>query len=482
VTESSLPPGPRLPGPAQAVLWGLRYPQFTRAGHDRFGATFTIRPGTMPAAVLTSDPDAIRRLLTGDPLAKHHGNDAVRPLIGERAVMLLEPAEHLARRKLLLPPFHGERVRAYGALMQRLMDAEVDQWRAGDTVAVLPTAQNVTIEVILRAVLGVADSDMRRRFRRLIDDILFYPLGALRLRAGGRLAPRLTAPRRVRELAAFAASLPTPAVMTYFPETKSRSRWNVGTWRWWKHHDRLMALLDEQIAATREDPRLGEREDVLAMLVQARDENGDALAAEDLRHDLVTLIAAGHETTAAAIAWGAALLAHNPAVRERATTAARDDDERYLSALVKEVLRIRPPIPVGAGRVLDAPFVIGSHTIPAGTLIMIDAWGVHHDRQLYPDPERFQPERFLTEAPAPYTWLPFGGGAHRCLGAALAELEINVALATILRSVAIAPADADLAPPARRGLTVVPHGGGRIQIAGRVGEERAPRMWVAPAV
>ena len=461
----ALPPGPRLPGPAQAVLWALRYPQFTRAGRQRYGPTFTVRPGTMDAAVLTTDRDAIRRLLTGDPLAKQHGNEAVRPLIGERSVLLLEPTEHLARRKLLLPPFHGERVRGYAELMQRLMDAEVDRWRPGDTVAVLPVAQNVTIEVILQAVLGVADASTRERFRGLVDDLLFYPLGAMRLRASGRLTPRRTPPRRVREAAAFAGSLPTPAVMTYFPGFKTRARWNIGTRRWWRHRDRLYALLDEHIAATRADPGLAGREDILAMLVQARDEDGAGLADEDLRDDLLALIGAGHETTAAAIAWGAVLLAHDPAVRERATTAAHEGDDRYLGALVKEVLRLRPPIPVAAGRILDEPFPIGEHVVPAGTLLLIDAWGLHHDPEVHPDPERFAPERFLDGPPEPYTWLPFGGGAHRCIGAALAELEIRVALTTMLTRVAIGPVDAEPAPAARRGITVVPHAGGRIRVA-----------------
>jgi cytochrome P450 len=463
--EATLPPGPRLPGPLQAVLWGLRYPQFTGAGHERFGATFTIRPGTIGPAVLTTDRDAIRRLLTGDPLAKHHGNEAVRPLIGERSILLLAPEEHLARRKLLLPPFHGERVRGYTELMRGLVDAEVARWRPGDTVAVLPIAQNLTIEVILQAVLGVADPGMRRRFRDLIDGLLFYPLGALRLRLSGRLAPRTTPPRAVREAAAFAASLPTPAVMTYFPQTKARTWWNVATRRWWRLRDRLFELFDEQIAATRADPRLAEREDILAMLVQARDEDGESLSSDDLRDDLLALIGAGHETTAAAIAWGTALLAHDPAVRERATVAAREDDDSYIGALVKEVLRIRPPIPVAAGRVLDEPFEIGPHTVPAGTLILIDAWGVHHDPRTHPDPERFDPERFADGPPEPYTWLPFGGGAHRCIGSALAEMEIGVALAGILRHVDLAPADSELAPPARRGVTVVPHAGGRVRVA-----------------
>jgi cytochrome P450 len=466
MAQPALPPGPRAPRVVQAMLWGLRYPEFTGAAHARFGPTFTVKPGTMPPTVVTTDADAIRRLHTGDPLAKRHGNDVVRPLINDRSLMLLEPAEHLARRKLLLPPFHGERVRGYGQLLQRLMDAEVARWRAGETVAVLPVAQNITIEVILQAVLGVRDADLRRRFRRHIDDLLFYPFGALRLRVSGRLAPRISMPRRAREVAAFAASLPTPAVATYFPETKTRSRWLVATTRWWTHYDRLFGLFDEQIAATRSDPRLAEREDILAMLVQARDEDGNGLSDEDLRNDLITLIGAGHETTAAAIAWGAVLLAHEPAVRERAIDAARDGDDRYLGALVKEVLRIRSPIVAGGARVLYEPFAIDPYLIPAGTLILVDAWGVHHDPARYPEPEAFRPERFLDESPAPYTWLPFGGGAHRCLGAGLAELEIKLALSTILRTVAFGPADAEPPPTARRGVTIVPHGGGRIRVQG----------------
>lgn len=454
----ALPPGPRSPRLAQAVLWGLRYPEFTGAAHRRYGSTFTIRPGTMVPHVVTSDADAIKRLLTGDPLAKRHANEAVRPLIDDGAVILLDGEEHLARRKLLLPLFHGERVRAYARLMERLMQDEVSRWSPGETVAVLPVAQNLTIEVILQALLGVVDEPLRRRFRDVVDDTLFYPAGAARLRLSARFTPRVAPPRRVREALAFTSSLATPAVMTYFPNLKARTRWNVMTAPWWRHHDRLMALVDEQIAATRADPRRGERDDVLAMLV------GEEIPERDLREELVTLIGAGHETTAAAIAWGAVLLAHHPDVRKRATTAAREGDDRYLGALVKEVLRIRPPLPVAAGRTLDEPFAIGSHTVPAGTPILIDCWGLHHDPARYPDPERFDPDRFLVDGAESYSWLPFGGGHRRCIGAALAELEIKIALATILRSVSIEPAEHELPPRARRGIVVVPHGGGRIRI------------------
>ena len=464
VSAGTLPAGPRAPRVAQAVSWGLRYPRFTAAGHAKYGSTFTVRPGTMGEIVLTTDRDAIKHLLTGDPLKRRHANDVIRPLIEEPSLMLLAPAEHLERRKLLLPPFHGERVRAYADLMRDLMEQEVATWRPGDTVAMIPAALNVTIEVILQAVLGVADAGTRERLRQLIDDLLLFPLGPVRRRLGSRSVRPIRTPRLLREASAFASSLPTPAVMTYFPEFKTRAWWNVSIRPWWRLLDRLHALLDEHITATRNDPRLAEREDILAMLVQARDEDGNGLSDAALREDLITLIGAGHETTAAAIGWGAVLLAHDDTVRGRVAQAARDGDDSYLVATVKEILRLRSPIPVGAVRVLNEPLTIAGHDLPAGTTILVDAWGLHHDPELYPDPERFAPERFLDRNPEPYTWLPFGGGAHRCLGSALAELEIKTALSTILRTVDLRPAERELAPIARRGITMVPQGGGRVTI------------------
>lgn len=462
----TLPPGPRVPRVIQAVLWALRYPEFTRAARARYGPTFTVRPGTFPPSVVTTDRDAVRRLLTGAPLEKRHGNDVLRPLIGERSILLLEPAEHLERRKLLLPPFHGDRVRAYAELMGRLIDAELDRLRPGDEVAVLPIALNLTMEVILEAVLGVADPGMRRRLREIVDDTLGYPFGGLRRRLSRTPFKRVAPPQRLQAAGAFLAAVTTPAVGTYFPELKARSRLNPAVERWFRLRDELVALLGGQVTATRADPRLAERDDILAMLVRARDEHGDGLGDEDLRDELVALIAAGHETTAAAIAWGAVLLAHDEGVRERAALAARDGDDAYLDALVKEILRIRPPLFVTAGRVLDAPFAIGEHTIPAGTPIFVDGYGLHHDPDSYPEPETLRPERFLDGGPAAYAWLPFGGGAHRCIGSALAELEIKVALGTMLRRIDLAPASPALAPGMRRGLTLVPFGGGRIRVGG----------------
>lgn len=267
----------------------------------------------------------------------------------------------------------------------------------------------------------------------------------------------------VRAAGAAGGALLTPAVMTYFPQLKVRSRWNPSAAPWWRRRDELVGALDAQVAATRKDPGLAERDDVLAMLVQARDERGEGLGDDDLRDELLALIAAGHETTAAAIAWGAVLLAHDRGVRPRAARAAREGDDPYLDALVKEILRSRPPLPVTAARELAVPLRIGAHTVPPGTPIVIDGYGLHHDPSLYPDPEALCPERFLDGAPEAYAWLPFGGGAHRCIGAALAELEIKVALGSMLRRIELTPAQRELAPPVRRGLTLVPLGGGRIR-------------------
>lgn len=452
-----LPSGPRLPRAAQAAAWGLQYPRFTAAAHRRFGPTFTVRVGTYPPVVLTTDRDAARRLLTGDPLVKRHGNDPLRPLIGPRSVLLLEPAEHLARRKLLLPPFHGERIRAYARTMEELVDAEIDTWRDGETVSVLPIAQDLTLEVILRAVVGVAEAETRVELRRLIDRLVSYPLGAGRGRARMRLP----------EWAATLAALPTPAVLTYVAGFKTRSAWNLATRPWWTLFDRLLALLDAQIAATRSDPGLAQRPDILAMLVAARDEEGEALSDADLRDELFALIGAGHETTASAIAWGALLLAHHPDVQARAARAAREEDGPYLDGLVKEVLRLRSPLPMAASRRLAEPFRVGRHTLPAGTGVAIDGWGIHHDPALHPEPHAFRPERFAGRAPEPYTWLPFGGGAHRCIGSGLAELEIRTALTAILRHAELVPAAARMEFPFCRAVTLVPAHGGRVRVRRR---------------
>jgi cytochrome P450 family 135 len=441
--DGSLPPGPRLPAPLQAILRIWRYAEFSDRGHARYGDTFTVRLGGLPASVLTRDRDAIRRLYTGDPMAKRHANDLLRPIVGEQSLLVLEPAEHLARRKLLLPPFHGERVQSYARLMERLVSAELDRLRPGDVVAVQPVAQALTLDVILQAVLGVGDVATRRRLRRIFDAMI----------------------------------TPLNNVGLFLPQLVRRSRWNILAERYWRLKDELDALLFEHIAATRSDALLAEREDILAMMVLARDEDGVGLGDEQLRDELITLITAGHETTATAIAWGVELLVHNPAVMADARTG----DDAYLEALVKEILRIRSPVPISSGRYVLEPFPIGGWTIPPGVGIVVDAYGVHHDPDTYPQPHVFRPERFLREPPDGYSFLPFGGGVHRCLGAALALLEIKVVLREILARLELAPVSARLARPAPRGVTTAPRTGARVRILGEHTRERKETATAAAA-
>ncbi|MDX6669318.1 MAG: cytochrome family [Solirubrobacteraceae bacterium] len=428
--SSALPPGPRLPPTAQALWWAYRPFEFSRRVHGRYGPTFTARLGGLPPAVVTVDRDAIRRLFTGDPLSKRHGNDLLRPFVGERAVMVLEPAAHLARRKLLLPSFHGESVRAYAALMRQLVEEELEKWGAGREVRVMPVAENLTLEVILRAVLGMSDPAMRRRLHEHYEAML---------------------------------AVPGSSIGWYFPKLASRR--NPLVRHYWRLKDELDALLATQIAATRADPELGARDDVLALLVQARDEAGAGLDDDELRDELNALLVAGHETTATAIAWAAELLAHDRDVQERARAAVADDDEDYLDALVKEVLRLYPPTLIGASRFPLEPFPIGNFTVAPGVSIAVNAHGLHRDPSIYPEPQRLRPERFLDSPPESYAYLPFGGGAHRCLGASLAQLEMRVVLSALIARFDLVRVEREISAPVRRATLIAPRGGGRVRLA-----------------
>jgi cytochrome P450 len=426
---SLLPPGPRLPRVVQALLRLWRFSEFSDRGHARYGDTFTVRIGGLPTGVLTKDRDAIRRLFTGDPLVKRHSNDLLRTFVGDQSLLVLDPAEHLVRRKMLSPPFHGERVRSYARLMERLAAHELDRLQVGEVVAIQPIAQGLTLEVILQAVLGVSDVSTRNRLRTLFD----------------------------------ALNTPLNAFVLFVPQLSRRSRWNPLSRRGWRLKDELDVLLFEHIAATRADPLLAEREDILATMVLARDEDDVGLSDRQLRDELITLIAAGHETTATAIAWGVELLVHNPAVMARA----REGDDAYLEALVKEVLRIRAPSPIGGARHVLEPFEIGGWTIPPDVAIIVDAYGVHNDPETYPEPHVFRPERFLEPSADAYGLLSFGGGAHRCIGASLAQLEIKIVLREILARLELAPVSDAIARPVPRGPTLAPRGGARVRVVGK---------------
>ena len=384
-----------------------------------------------PPIVVTADREAIKTLFTGDPLTKRHGNDLLRPFLGDRSVIVLEPAEHLARRRLELPSFHGEAVRAYAGRIRELAETEVASWPAGEVIATHPRARRLTLAVILELVLGVRDPDLGRKIVEHFDSLN----------------------SKANNLAQF-----MPPWMT------RRSRWNLPARLAYSRIDQVRDLLQAHVASTRADPELGRREDVLALLVRARDEDGAALDDIDLRDELMTLVSAGHETTATAMAWAVDLLAHNPAVAGRLRETLAAGDREYLKATAKEVLRARTVAYASAARHSLEPLRVGEWVVGPEVVVLVDAQGIHADPELYPDPDEFRPERFLGDQPDGYSYVPFGGGAHRCLGAALATMELELMIEAIATRVRLAPVGPP-ARPTRRGITLAPRNEGRVRIA-----------------
>jgi cytochrome P450 family 135 len=438
-SATSLPPGPKWPGPVQTVWYTFAQPSFFAASRARYGLTWTMRLPNFPPAVVTRDRDAIRRLFTGDPLVRRHGNDLFRSAFGERSVLLLEPAEHLDRRRMELPPFHGQAVRSYSERIRQLITTELETWPPGRVVATHPPARAVTLEIILELVLGVRDPELQAELAAIFDSF----------------------------------NTPLSKLALFLPTTLGRRAWwNPISKPAYTRVDRMRGLLSAHIARTRTDPLLGKRDDVLAMLVRARDQDGHGLSDIDLRDELVTLVAAGHETTATAMAWACDLLAHHPAVVTRLRETLAAGEREYLKATVKELLRVRTIVYVAATRQMLEPFPIGDWILGPDVLILVDAQGVHADPELYPEPQAFRPERFLAAPPDSYAYIPFGGGAHRCLGAALATLELELFIEALVDHVELAPAR-PLARPVRRGVTLAPSTHGLVRIA------RAPQRAVA---
>jgi cytochrome P450 len=428
--ERALPPGPSLPRITQAWRYTFDLPRFFAESHAKFGSTWTMRLHGFPPVVITSDRDAVRSLLTGDPLTKRHGNDLLAPLFGSNSLLMLEPSEHLARRRLETAPFHGDRIRAYGDRIRTLFGNEVDSWQPDTEIEVHPRAQQVTLAVILELVLGVRDRAL------------------------------------AQELGSTFEAMNTPAsnLALFLPAfVISRSRWNLLSRPFWSLIGRIRELLARHIESTRADPDLAARADVLSLLICARDEDGHGLTDEELTDELVTLVAAGHETTATAIAWAAELLAHNPAVAGTLHERLAAGDREYLKATAKEVLRARTVAPVAASRHALEPISVAGYEIGPEEVLVIDAFSLHRDPELYEHPDQFRPERFLERQPEPYSYLPFGGGAHRCLGAALATLELELAIEAIVTRRELAAAG-DPAGVTRRGVTLSPDNRGRIRV------------------
>jgi cytochrome P450 len=420
----------------QTLRWLLRPIAFMESCRRRYGDAFSVSfVGFERPMVMVSHPEVVRVLYS----AREHGlppgrSIALRPIMGDRSVLLLEGAEHLARRKLMLPPFHGERMRAYESVMRETAEAAIDAWPTGEPFAVHPSMQAVTLEIILRAVFGVTDDDRRRHLSELLPQLM-----------EGTSSTGL----QLRVLLSRRFGLPDP-----FVRMQAISR-------------EIDGLLFAQIAERRADPAVAERTDILSMLVSAHFEDGTAMSDDELRDQLLTLLLAGHETTATALAWTFDLLARNPATLARLTAEVdAGEDDAYLRAVISESLRLRPVVPL-AGRRLASDLSVGGLDLPAGTDITPAIWLTHTRADLYPEPYAFRPERFLDHAPATYGWVPFGGGVRRCLGAAFAEFEMRVVLQTVLARRALRPVGKRAEHATRRNVTLSPRRGTVLLAAAR---------------
>jgi cytochrome P450 len=438
---SVLPPVAPEPALVQTLRWVLRPVAFLESLRRRHGEAFGIRlVGFERPLFMVSHPAAVGALYAERAHGLPPGRSvALLPIVGPRSVLLLEGAEHLARRRLMLPPFHGERMRLYEGIVREAAEAELERWPRERAFAVHPSMQVITLEVILRAVFGVTEPERRvalaALLRRLLD-ASSSPALQLAVLLAGRL-PRVDPLRRLRGLLRG-----------------------------------IDDLLLAEIAERRRDPGVHGRDDLLSVLATATFEDGSRMGERELRDQLMTLLIAGHETTATALAWTFDLLVHHPAALARLTREVDDGDGAYLRAVVAESLRLRPVVAL-AGRRLAAPLRVGRFTLPPGSDVTPAIWLTHTRPDLYPDPYAFRPERFLERAPTTYGWVPFGGGVRRCLGAAFAELEMRIVLETVLRRRALRPASPHPERVTRRNVTFSPRHGTRVLAGVRGGRAAA---------
>jgi cytochrome P450 len=440
MSRAELPPGPPYPSLIQGIgLWS-RPLAFLERCRARYGKRFTVQFPMTPPFVMLTEPDQVKAIYTAPPdvLWPGEGANVLEPIVGKHSVILLDGASHLEQRKLMLPAFHGERVERLEGLIETVTETEIAGWEG--ELELHPKLQSLTLEIILRAVFGLDPG------------------------------PRLDALRsRLAALLAFGDNpmtlLPQPSDRTL--EILNRRGPLRGFLDARREIDRqVFELIDER----RSDS--GERDDILSMLLAARHEDGSPMTPQELRDELMTLLVAGHETTASSLAWSFECLSRAPAALASLQDEVDGDGDAYLTATIQETLRHRPVLPNTAPRLVKKPIEVGGWTYPPGVSLVANGYLLHHDRDIYPDPYAFRPERFLDSPPGTYTWIPFGGGRRRCLGASFAMLEMKIVLPAVLRARSIKAVSPAHEPPRRRNITVRPSSGARVVLAPR--EARVP--------
>ena len=400
----------------------------------RYGDMFTLKIANEGTWVFISHPDAVKQVFTGDPRLLHAGeaNIVLLPVLGSHSVLLLDDDAHMAQRKLMLPSFHGERMRGYEQTMAEVAAREIERWPAGEPLPAWPTMQAITLEVIMRTVFGVRESERLERLGEALRDSLTIASQPVRMAMLAVLGPR-----RIADLGLVRAKLEPTDELIY-----------------------------EEIRSRRSAPDLAERDDVLSLLLQARHDDGSEMSDKELRDELMTLLVAGHETSATALAWALDALTHHPHVLERLRGEIDSGDDAYLEAVVKETLRLRPVIALVLRR-LTEPMEIGGRMLPAGVTVAPCIYLLHRRPDVYDEPRAFRPERFLDKAPGTYTWIPFGGGVRRCLGASFAQFEMKIVLRELVSRLDIRAARAEPERRIRRAIVFAPERGGEVVVGRR---------------
>jgi len=393
--------GPRWPGLAQSLAWTLALPWLLDHCNARYGNAFELRffPGGR-RIVVVSGAEAVKTVFTAPPevAPSATGVSPIAPVLGPSSVLTLTGPEHMRIRRLLLPPFHGERIREYEQVIVEATRRNMSSWPLGKPMRLQDQTMEIALEVILRSVFGVEGTRMGEELRTTIRE-LFRMLG-----------------------------LPAALMMALRPPTSKRPGGRYG-----RALENLDKVIYAEIARRRTEPDLEERGDIFSLLLQARDKEGRELTDAELRDELVTLLLAGHETTATTVTWAIERLVRHPDRLERLIAEIdAGESEEYMQAVIDETLRVRPVVPAVV-RILKEPLRVGGHEMPPGTRVALSIYLTNRDPRVYEAPAEFRPERFLGNRPETFTWIPFGGGIRRCLGASFAMLEMKLILSTVLR-------------------------------------------------
>jgi cytochrome P450 len=440
----ALPPAIPLPRALQTLRFSVRQIEFVFRWRRELGETFRFR-GMLDDDVITitSHPDHVKSLFTARPddAPSLTGESPLRPIVGPNSVLTAIGPRHMRQRKLLLPPFHGEAVARYTAMIAEAADREIDSWPLHEPIELAPRMQAITLDVIMAGIFGVEG-----------------------------LPPKGTPERSLRDTIRWAVGLSVRPEAQFFELLNINREEAAGPLK------RLLAHVDRQIYAIIDRARAAgdasERADILSLLLQATDDDETPLTDRELRDELLTLVLAGHETTANSLAWAFERLVRTPAAYDRLRDVARSgdaayaDDDGWIEATIHETMRSRPVIPM-IGRRVTRPWQLGEHVLPAGSSVLMSILLLHHRDDVYPDPFAFRPERFVGVKPGTYTWIPFGGGIRRCLGATLAMAEQRVVLRAIARRTDLAAVDAAPERARHRNVTMIPAGGARVIVTAR---------------